>query len=299
MNILITGGTGFIGTRLTDLLISKGHQIWILTRQKGLIPSVSALIYINNLEEIDPQEHIHCLINLAGAPLFDSRWSSNFKAKARESRIKMTQTLLQWVKGRSKKPDTLISGSAVGFYGNGGAQELSEDTPQGHDFAAKLCLDWENTALEARELGIRVCLLRTGLVLGSSGGALKKMLPGFKLGLGSALGNGQQYWPWIHLDDHVHAVAWLAEHKELEGAFNLTAPTPVTNHEFSKTLATTLGKPMFLPPVPKFVLSVALGESCELLTYSQRVMPNRLLNTEGYIFKFPTLECALTHIFES
>ena len=193
-----------------------------------------------------------------------------------------------------RRPEVFLSGSAIGFYGNQGDTILDETSPGHDDFGHQLCAEWEQQAKKAKEQGVRVCLLRTGLVIGAQGGFLQPMLMPFKLGLGGRLGSGEQWMPWIHIDDHVAICLALLNNTELEGAFNLTAPNPVTNQNFAQTLAGILHRPAFLP-APAWVLKLMLGEMSELLLGSQRVVPKRMLDA-GYSFKFTELDAALRDV---
>jgi uncharacterized protein (TIGR01777 family) len=197
----------------------------------------------------------------------------------------------------TQPPTVLINGSAIGIYGNQGDSVLSENSTFVPDFSQQLCTDWEQTARQAEALGVRVCLIRTGLVLGEGGGLLKRMLLPFKLGLGGRLGSGQQWMSWIHIDDWVAIVDTLINREDLQGAFNASAPQPVTNAEFSQTLAEVLHRPMLLP-LPAWLLNTLLGEMAELLLGSQRVMPERLLSN-GYTFQYENLQLALNQILHN
>ncbi len=296
MKILITGGTGFIGRKLCHYLQERHHQLTILTRRPLQIKSlcgdsVTAITDIAHLSETDAFDAI---INLAGEGIADKRWSEARKQKLLDSRIGVTRQIIEFCAKAQVKPKVLLSGSAIGFYGDSGDQVLDEESTSREDFAHQLCADWEAVALEAESLGVRVCLLRTGLVLGSDGGFLMKMLPTFRLGLGCMLGEGKQWMSWIHRDDHVAIMNKLLFDESLSGVFNLTAPEPVTHKDFCQQLAKVLMRPFFLK-MPEAPLRFLLGEMADLLLSSQRVLPTRIQQA-GYVFKYNQLESALKNV---
>lgn len=292
---LILGATGFIGQVLCARLEEAGQQVWALSRNLeaarktlGEGPKI-----FDDLDDLPP-DPFDAVINLAGAPIADKAWSEGRKAILSASRVGLTQRLVQTLAQREHKPAVLVQGSAIGFYPFEGDETFDEESPPGQGFLAQLCQAWEAEALAAKNLGLRVCLARTGLVLGAGGGALEKMLPPFKWGLGGKLGNGRQWMSWIHRQDHVSALLRLAEDPELEGPFNLTSPEPVRNTEFTKTLGRVLNRPTPFG-VPKFALKLALGERAQLLLGSQKVLP-RALSDVGFPFQYRTLQAALENI---
>jgi len=295
-NILITGGTGFLGSALIADWLTQGHQITVISRDPlaamqqlgNQINTVSSFNLLSTSAQFD------VIVNLAGAPLFSSRWSEARKQQIRDSRIGLTQQLVRFIASLQHKPDLLISGSAIGIYGDQGNTVLTEQSIGKADFGQQLCHDWEQAALQAENLGVRVCLIRTGLVLGKNGGLLERMLPAFKFGLGGRLGNGLQWMSWIHLSDWLAIVNTFIDHSQLSGAFNATAPNPVTNQSFSEQLAKQLHRPALLP-MPNFVLKPLLGEMSELILGSQRVIPERLL-AAGFKFQYPDLTPALQQL---
>jgi uncharacterized protein (TIGR01777 family) len=249
---------------------------------------------IGRLEEL-AEEPLDAVVNLAGAPIADRPWTRKRKTLLWASRITLTEQLLAWLASRGQKPKVLLSGSAVGWYGDGGERELDEDSTQvTDDFAAQLCGAWEETALRAEDLGIRVVLLRTGLVLARDGGFLKRLLPPFKLGLGGRLGSGRQWMSWIHISDQIALIDFLLQQEQARGPYNACAPTPVRNREFSQALGREVHRPAFMP-APAFVLRLALGELSELLLGGQRALPTRL-QAEGFSFRFTHLEVALADL---
>lgn len=297
MNILITGGTGLIGKRLCTALLQQGHNLTVLSRNPDSVKTKcgSEVKAIASLNDYQPDTVYHAIINLAGEPIVDKRWTNTQKQRLINSRVTLTEQLIQRITDAKHKPQVLISGSAVGFYGNGGDTILQEDAPPAQDFGATLCNHWEQTANKATELGIRVCLLRTGLVLDPTGGLLKKMQLPFKLGLGATLASGTQWMSWIHHQDYIQIILILLENKNASGAYNMTAPEPVTNKQFTKTLAKHLHRPALLNS-PAWLLKLILGEQAQLLIGGQRALPTKI-QTLGYNFHYTTLEQALNHIY--
>ncbi|KEA62384.1 Cell division inhibitor [Marinobacterium lacunae] len=292
MRVLITGGTGFIGRQLVKALLTRGDSVGVLSRRPESAKLDSRVQLYSELPQV--QGHVDAVVNLAGAPIADRRWSEKRKALLMESRITLTEQLVEWMRGAVQPPAVLISGSAIGYYGSQGDRELDEKAATKGGFAHDLCALWEAQAMKAAEFGVRVCCIRTGVVLGPGGGALAKMLPAFRLGLGGAMGTGRQWMAWIHRDDEVAAILHLLDHNTLSGAFNLTAPSPVTNEEFSKTLASVLNRPAFFR-VPAVVLELMMGEASELVLKGQRVVPTRLLES-GFRFRYTSLKEALTQV---
>lgn len=292
MKILITGGTGFIGCRLLAHL-RVHHEVTVLSRSahkvhRQLGHDVQALTSLDTLDNLD---QFDAVINLAGEPIADKRWSPAQKERICQSRWQLTEQLVQKLKAGQTPPTVLISGSAVGYYGRQGDALVDEDSSPHPEFSHEVCARWEQLAQDAASEHTRVCCIRLAVVLGEEGGALKKMLPSYRLGLGGPIGSGKQYMSWIHIDDVVSLLLFLLEHDECAGAFNAAAPEPVTNQQFSKTLAKVLNKPHFAR-VPAWVLRLLLGEMADLLLTGQRVMPVRLQGA-GFHFRYPTLEKAL------
>ena len=295
MNILITGGTGFVGRRLLPHL-RPHHQVTVLSRNPAKVHQhlghdVQALASLNELENLD---QFDAVINLAGEPIADKRWSAEQKERICNSRWQLTEQLVEKLNAGTQPPKVLISGSAVGYYGRQGEALVDEDSSPNPEFSNKVCAQWEQLAQEAASEHTRVCCIRLAVVLGSEGGALKKMLPSYRLGLGGPMGSGKQYMSWIHIDDVVSLLLFLLEHEECSGVFNASAPEPVTNLQFSKTLAQVLDKPHFVR-IPAWVMRLAFGEMADLLLTGQRVMPVRL-QCAGFHFRYPTLEKALKEV---
>lgn len=295
MNILLTGGTGFIGRHLIHHFQQQGHSLWLLTRQskwrvERRFPGCHVIHHLNEIAADIPFELI---INLAGAPLFTRPWTQGYRRTIEKSRLDTTQNLVDWIDGRPVKPKCLISGSAVGFYGDRGDHFITEQTDVGDGFSARLCQQWEDIAKQASH-HTRVILLRTAIVLGN-GGALATMKIPFQFGLGTVLGSGEQYWPWIHINDLVNAIDFLVQHEVLTGPVNLSSPHPVRQREFSQCLATVLNRPLWLPRVPASVMNaVSLGGSAAMLE-SARVVPEQL-EAAGFEFQFPELYAALENL---
>ena len=294
--ILITGGTGFIGKALIASLLAEGYEVTVLSRDINSVESICGVGVkaINSLEALKPEDTFQIVINLAGAPIFDARWSDARKQIIRDSRINLTQQLVAGLAKMSTKPELLISGSAIGYYGDQGDTILTEHSGVKEDFSQQLCADWENEAKKAEQFGIRVCLIRTGLVLGEGGGLLQRMLLPFKLCLGGRLGSGQQWMSWIHREDWIAIALKMIVDTTMTGAYNATAPNPVTNSQFTKALADALNRPALLP-VPAWLLKKLMDEMSELVLGSQRVFPERLL-AAGFKFKYATLSSALTQL---
>jgi len=293
MNILITGGTGFLGSALSQNLVARQHQVTVLSRKPETVaklcgPSVQA---VRGMEELGAKDDWHAIINLAGAPIIAARWTPERKQSIRDSRIKLTEKLVAYMATMDKKPSVFISGSAIGYYGDQGDQALTEQAPAGMDFSAHLCQDWEQAAQAAEKLGIRVCLMRTGLVIGPSGGLLQRMLLPFKLGLGGRIGNGRQWMSWIHRNDWVAIAEAILASPDMQGPYNATTPNPCTNIRFTETIAAILNRPALLP-APAAALKILLGEMSELVLGSQRVLPERLL-AQGFSFQYPDLADAI------
>ena len=298
MKVFITGGTGFLGAALTDGLLAEGHSVTILSRASQNRVQRPGLAYYagNPTRKGSWQKEVSghdVVINLAGASIFRP-WNDKNKEAIRNSRILTTQNLVNAI-GAAEKNITLLSGSAVGYYGARDDGEVDENSPPGDDFLAGVVKDWEGEAKKAEQFGARVVLCRIGVILGRDGGALSKMLAVFKWGLGSPLGSGSQWFSWISLHDLVNIFLFLMEKKEFSGPVNCTAPHPVTNRKMTRVLAKVLHRPTILPPVPAFVLKGVLGEFSDVFIRGQKVMPRKLLD-DGFVFEFPEIEEAFAHL---
>jgi uncharacterized protein len=295
MRVLLTGGTGFIGKALSHQLLARGDSVTVLSRRPAFVRAQfgTGVEVWDNLSLWNAERVFDAVINLAGEPIIDRPWTAARKKALRDSRIGITEQLRRAMQAARHKPRVLLSGSAIGIYGDTGSAEITEQSPAADDFGARLCADWEQAALAAETLGVRVCLLRTGLVLHADGGMLKKMQLPFKLGLGSRLGSGRQIMSWIHRHDYLNAVLFLLDNADCQGAFNLTAPNPVDNRQFTSALATRLGRKAFLV-TPEFALKPLLGERRLLLFGGQRALPDKL-QRHGFVFRFPDIADALRH----
>ena len=294
MNFLITGGTGFIGSILCSRLLEKKHKIVVMTRRPETIKG--DIKGITGLEQIKDKISFDVVINLAGEPIANKRWSKIQKQRISGSRLETTQNLIEYFKVCKNKPKLFISGSAIGYYGvSENDDSLNEEALGDESFSSQLCQQWEAVASEAKALGIRTCILRTGIVLGKGGGALNKMLLPFKLGLGGKIGKGSQWMSWIHIEDLIGVILYCIDHDEVSGAVNGTAPNPVTNTIFTKTLGKVLKRPTILP-MPAIVVRLLMGQMGEeLLLAGKKVLPVKITN-EGYIFKYAHLEDALLNV---
>jgi uncharacterized protein len=283
MKILLTGATGFIGSHLAPVLEAAGHTVRRVSRRPGADFDWSEASLARGVRETD------AVIHLAGEGIFDRRWNAKRKQLIYSSRIDTTKRLAKLCAER--KPAAFLSASAIGFYGTSETGEFDERSPHGSDFLASLCTDWEEATEAAVEAGVRTCRVRVGVVLHPSGGALAKMLPVFRLGLGGPLGNGRQWVSWIHLDDVTSLFRFLVENEHARGAFDATAPNPVTMRQFARALGKTLHRPSVFA-VPRPMLRLTVGEVAEILTTGQRVLPRRTQEA-GFRFAHPEIEGAL------
>ena len=296
MRIAITGSSGLIGTALRERLSTAGHDVVRLVRSASSEPGTiqwdprAGTIDAAGLEGVD------AVVHLAGAGIGDQRWTDERKAEIRDSRTLGTSLLARTLAGLDRKPSVFISGSAVGWYADTGSTAVDESGAPGADFPASVAHDWEAAAAPAVDAGIRTVFIRTGIVLSPEGGALKKQLPIFKLGAGGRFGSGDQYQPWISIDDEIGAIEWLLD-ADVEGPVNLTAPEPVTNAAFTKALGRVLHRPTFIVPMlgPRLLLGRELADS--LLLTSLRVLPGKL-EAGGYRFAHPDLDGALHHLLD-
>lgn len=296
MRILLTGGTGLIGRALCQHWHQQGHQLWVWSRHPHLVPALcSGAQGIAHPQELDGAAPLDAVVNLAGAPIADRPWSAARRELLWHSRVDLTRTLVDWMGRQPTPPRTLLSASAVGWYGDRGDQALDESSPPGgQDFGSRLCMAWEQEAERAAQAGTRVAVLRIAPVLASQGGMLARLRPPFRLGLGGRLGSGQQWMPWIHLDDLVALFDHLLRHTECRGAFNACAPEALRNADFTRALARALHRPAVLP-APAWALRLALGEMAVLLLGGQRLAPQRTQRS-GFVWSYPRLEQALAQV---
>ena len=294
--ILVTGATGFIGRNFCASAVRKHYTIIALSRNankaKTCLPEVKV---IESLEELPESQNIHCILNLAGEPLVSSRWTKSLKQKFIDSRVGVTNNLFKYFSDRSLAPEVVISGSAVGYYGHGGDKIFDEETPFCEGYSHNLCSKWEDSAFKFDELGSRVCYLRTGIVLGNGEGALSRMVPPFKAGLGGRMGDGKQWMPWIHINDQIDLIFHCIDHAGIVGGVNSCSPNPVTNLDFTRALGKTLSRPVFFN-MPSVIALFVFGEMAqELLLTGQRALPRKALET-GFEFKYPKIQSALNDI---
>ena len=303
--IFITGGTGLIGRKIVNELCIQGAFVKILTRNvkkaRVLFSNSYALEFLDSKKYDDPLilksviEETDAVINLAGMNVGDRRWNEAFKEEIYSSRINTTKLLVDSIKLSQNKPDSFISASGVGVYGDKKDERINEDSLTGNDFLADVCVDWENEALKAADLGVRVVILRTGIVLDKNDGALPELIMPFKFYIGAYQGNGRQWFSWIHIDDIVQIYLLALENTKIEGIVNAVSPDPVTNKSFIKSVS-EFKKTLFLIPVPAFVMKIVAGEFAWNLLTGQKVFPDKLVR-EGYNFKFPDLNSALSDLF--
>lgn len=294
MKILMTGGTGFIGSVLCLRLVEENHKVVVLSRHPENISS--PIKAISDLNELSDDVFFDVVINLAGEPIANKRWSEQQKNRIFSSRIGTTENLVEYFKRLENKPKLFLSGSAIGYYGIDKTDNIIDETGEGDDsFSSELCQKWEAVALKAEGLGIRTCLLRTGIVLGKGGGALSKMLLPFKWCLGGRIGQGTQWMPWIHIDDLIGVIMYCIHHDDVSGAVNGTSPNPVTNEVFTKALGKELKRPTIFP-MPEIMVKLLMGQMGEeLLLAGKQIVPTKVLDS-GYSFEYKTLDEALIDI---
>ncbi|EPH0092980.1 TIGR01777 family oxidoreductase [Pluralibacter gergoviae] len=297
MKILITGGTGLIGRYLVSRLLTLGHAVVVVTRSPDsarqrldkrveLWPGLEQRSHLNDIDAV---------INLAGEPIADKRWTDAQKARLCDSRWQITQRLVTLIKASDTPPAVLLSGSAAGYYGDLGEVVVTEEEPPHNEFTHKLCARWEQIACEAQSDATRVCLLRTGVVLAPDGGILAKMTPPFRLGLGGPIGSGRQYLAWIHIDDMANAILWLLDN-DLRGPFNMVSPYPVRNAQFAHALGRALHRPAIVR-APAAAVRLLMGESSVLVLGGQRALPKRL-EAAGFAFRWYDLDDALADVLK-
>jgi len=300
MNILVTGGSGFIGANLSDYLLSRGHQVTAVGRsaaQHRIRHENYRYISANTTRTGPWQEAVEnseAVVNLAGTTIF-KRWTATTKKQIYDSRILTTRNVTAALPAGKNIP--LCSASGAGYYGSRGDDILKEDQSAGNDFLAGVSLDWEKAALQAADKGIRVVVMRFGVILGNNGGAMAKMIPAFKLFVGGPMGSGNQWFPWLHMDDLMAAILFVLEHQEVSGPLNFCAPNPVRNRELVKTLGEVLKRPSFMP-APTFMIRIVLGEFGNVFLGSQRTIPDKLLS-HGFSFQYPDLKSALRAVVGS
>lgn len=298
MATLITGGTGFVGRelcrrlgRVTITSRNRDAALRNLGLSKDAVERVIQWDASTDPIALPQDVHFGAIVNLMGESIAEGRWNAQKKNRIRSSRVEGTQRLVNGIIESGNFPQVFVSASAIGIYGDAGEDVVDENHVHGTGFLPEVCAQWEQEAMRLQEHGVRVVCLRIGIVLGGQGGALKKMVPIFRWGLGGNLGSGSQWVAWIHVHDLVSLIEWSIENKSVSGPVNATAPNPVRNKEFTKALAAVLKRPAFLP-APKFALKLALGEFAESLLFSQRVVPAFALN-HGFQFQFSNIESAI------
>ncbi|WP_026471508.1 TIGR01777 family oxidoreductase [Alkanindiges illinoisensis] len=295
MHILITGGSGFLGTALIQRLLHDQHSITVTSRQPEQFPLSHPLLTVTTLKKLESIGYADIVINLAGAGIADKRWTEQRKTDLLQSRLQTTQALINWFKQLAVKPQQFLSGSAIGWYGSHDNNVLNETSKAQAGFTHALCQQWEQCALQAQELGISTTLLRTGVVLDQSGGMIARLKPIYQLGFGGRIGSGQQWMSWISREDWINAVLFLMQHP-IAGPVNLVAPTPVTQAQFARDFAQALHRPAWLP-MPTFMAKLAFGEMSHLFLDSQRIMPECLIQA-GFNFQHPDVSKALSQLVQ-
>ena len=300
MHVLVTGGTGFIGSALCSHLLRRGDRVTVLSRyrNKARVHFCARLQVVETPDELNALAPPEAIINLAGRNLGSTRWTEEAKKDFVDSRVGVTNRLVAYMAGQEKarRPRVLISGSAVGYYGARGDHMLTERSHSANEYQSDLCRAWEQAARRAEPLGVRVCIMRSGAVLGPSGGPLASLVSLFRSGLGSYAGNGRQWLSWIHIRDWIDLACYLIGHRSLSGPFNATSPHPVRNREFAETLGRVLDRPVW-GGAPAWLMHLLYGEMAHLYCTGQRVLPQRALD-QGFQFRYPNLQDALQSILQ-
>jgi len=300
MRIIITGGTGTIGTALCKALVADGHEVTVLTRDPNRKTGLPATVQLVQWDARSAQSWGHlvdgadAVLNLAGEGLADGRWSDARKQRIYASRVEAGQAVVDAITAAQVKPSVVIQASAIGYYGPRDDEVLTEASAPGGDFLAHVCFDWEASTAAVERLGVRRVVIRTGVMLANEGGAWPKIVLPFKLFAGGPMGNGKQYWSWIHLEDEIRAILFLLQNEDAHGVFNLTAPEPLPNRVFAAELGRVMGRPAFFP-APSLALKLAFGEMSTVLLDGQRVVPHKLLEL-GFTFTYPTAQAAFDEL---
>lgn len=294
MKVLVTGSSGLVGSALVTSLAAAGHEVVCLKRT-GSTDASPIWEPENGRIDLTAVKEISAVVHLAGDNIADGRWNKAKKERILNSRVQGTKLLADYYAASEEKPNVIISASAIGYYGDRGVESLSEASEPGSGFLATVCKQWEEATTSATDAGIRVAHLRLGMVLSTVGGALKKMLFPFRLGLGGVIGSGKQYISWVSIDDLTEMIQYVINNESLQGPVNCVSPTPVSNYEFTKTLGRALHRPTVIP-MPAFAARLAFGEMArELLLASSRVIPQKLIDS-GYEFRYPQLCGAFEHL---
>ena len=302
MRVIITGGTGLIGQALCANLAHDNHEVIVLSRDPDRAGALPADVKLASWDAQSAEgwgelaDGADAIVNLAGENLASGPWTDARKRRIRDSRINAGKAVMQAVTAAQRKPRVLIQSSAVGYYGPRGDETITEDASPGIDFLARLCFEWEASTAGVEEMGVRRVVVRTGLVLSADGRALPKIVLPFKLFAGGPMGNGRQYWPWIHINDEIRAIRFLLDTDSARGPYNLSGPDPLTNHEFARQVGKVMARPAFFP-VPAFVLRLVLGEMSTVLLDGQRTIPQRLQD-QGFEYTYSSAEAALRDLLK-
>ncbi|MEN9204807.1 MAG: TIGR01777 family oxidoreductase [Thermostichales cyanobacterium DRC_bins_46] len=302
MRVTVLGGSGFVGQGLIPSLLAAGHQVQVLTRDpQSAAKRLPTAVTVTGYHPLEPSTWANALagsqgiINLTGESLAGTRWTAERKAAIQRSRITVTEALVTAIRSLEEKPEVVINSSAIGYYGPRGDEDVDETSPPGRGFLAEVCQAWEAAAQPLQELGVRLLIVRTGIVLGPGGGVLAQLTPIFQAFLGGPVGSGQQWFSWIHRQDLVNQMLFALDHREVQGVWNGTAPHPVRMVEFCQTLGQVLARPSWLP-VPGLALELLFGEAAQVILTGQKVLPRRPLEA-GFSFQYPELLPALQQIF--
>ena len=297
-HILITGGTGLIGRLITDELLNRGYSVSHLSRKPGNIPKVKTFLWDVHKGDIDEHclEDVGTVIHLAGENIADKRWTDKRKKEIIDSRTRSINLIYQLIQSKPNQVNTIISASAIGYYSDRGDELLTEDSLPNNDFMAECCIEWEKAVDKGKELGLRILKFRTGVVLNKNEGALLEMAKPIKLGFGAPLGSGKQWIPWVHWQDVVNMYLQAIEKINLSGVYNMVAPNPVTNKQFTKALAKQLHRPVWPINIPAFVFRLLMGEMSTIVLGSTRVSAEKI-EKDGFVFKYPELTGALMAIY--
>ncbi|MBL4675011.1 MAG: TIGR01777 family oxidoreductase [Mucilaginibacter sp.] len=297
-NILITGGSGLLGRHLTDALLKQGHKVSHLSRQAGKNPDINTFLWDVDKRRIDPAciDGIDTIVHLAGAGIADKPWTAERKKEIVESRTESIRLIYALMKQRSNDVKNIISASGINYYGDSGDKLLEEDDLPGNDFVANCCIEWEKAVDEGTEFGLRIVKFRTGVVLTNEGGALPKLAQPVKMYVGSPLGGGKQWVPWIHPKDVTDMYLYALNTPQLAGTFNMVAPQPVTNKQLTHAVAKQLGKPLWAPNVPAFLIKLLFGEMAALVLGSTKGSAKKI-QEHGFTFNYPDIESALREIY--
>lgn len=300
MRIIITGGTGLMGTALAKSLIADQHEVIVLTRNPNRHSDLPPGVELVEWDAATAAgwgryaDGADAIVNLAGEGIADGRWTADRKERIYTSRVNAGNAVMEAIRAAETKPKVLIQASGIDYYSQAGDEIITESAGPAGDFLGQVCFDWEASTAEAEQMDVRRCIIRTGIVLSNEGGAWPKIVLPFKLLAGGPIGSGRQYWPWIHMDDQVRAIRYLLKNDQCRGVYNLTAPNPLPNKEFAKRLGSAMGRPSLMP-VPGFALKVLYGEMSILLLGGHRAIPKHL-EDDGFLFEYPTAEQAFSEL---